>query len=441
MTIPDNIKPYLDRSVAVLGYGVSGRGLVALLRACGIWYEVYDEYNGEARHSEFDEGRAKQHGLVLYSPGFSKDHRWLVNARNAGCRVLGELDFASLFWSGAFVAITGTNGKTTTAEFLSFAMKRIGMKAVAVGNVGYPVSRLHEIGNYGATTAVCEVSSFQSEAIEYLRPQALLWTNFGEDHLDRYDSMKDYFAAKWKLVERLARPRFIVGRSVAEYAVEFGYTLPSFCQIVDVDEQNDLIPVGSCFNSYPQRENYLIIRAFWQQEGLSLKALEEAACQFQPPRHRLGLVQTIGETEFWNDSKATNFASSLAALKSFDRPILWIGGGKSKGGDVADFARSVGETISKGYLIGESAGELAANFMQNGVDHEVFTELEDAVAAAYKDAKGRAIVLLSPGFSSFDLFSSYSERGIRFEKAVLSLMKQSHARKSKECAVTSEKSQ
>lgn len=441
MTIPDNIKLHLDRSVAVLGYGVSGRGLAALLRASGIWYEVYDEYDGEARHREFDKTRASLHGLVLYSPGFSQDHPWLVAAREAGCQLMGELDFASLFWSGALVTITGTNGKTTTTEFLSFAMKRVGMKAVAVGNIGYPVSRLHEIGNYGATTAVCEVSSFQSESIEQLRPQALLWTNFGEDHLDRYDSLKGYFAAKWKLVERLARPRLIVGRSVADYAAEFGYTLPSFCQIVDVEEENGLIPVGSCFNSYPQRENYLIVRAYWKQEGLNLQALEDAARQFQPPHHRLGLVQKIGETEFWNDSKATNFNSSLAALKSFDGPILWIGGGKFKGGDVADFARSVGLMIQKAYLIGESANELARNFSQNAVEHKVCNELEAAVAAAYADAQGGTIVLLSPGFSSFDQFSSYSERGIRFEKAVLSLMKQSRESKSQTCAVISEKSQ
>lgn len=439
MSIPDQIKPYLQRPVAVLGYGVSGRGLAAMLRAAGIWFEVYDERDGEAKYHQFSEKEARLHRLVVFSPGFPLEHPWLQAARAADCELLGELDFASLFWSGALIAVTGTNGKTTITEFLAFAYKRAGINAIAVGNVGFPLSRLYEIGNAQATTAVCEISSFQAESLRFLRPQAVIWTNFAEDHLDRYPDMRAYFAAKWKLVERLSRPRLLIGESVARYAETFGYTLPSFTDVIKLDLKAP-IPEGTCFESFPQRENFLLAKAFWEQEGLNARALVETAKQFKPPRHRLASVAQVGQVHFWNDSKATNFASVIAALKSFEEPVLWIGGGKAKGGDIAGFAKAVAPYIKQAFLIGETAVELSHALADSGVRHRCFESIDDAVAAAYQAAEGEAAVLLSPGFASFDQFSGYAERGIRFEKAVLSLKNALGQHTSVKCAVISEKS-
>ncbi len=439
MSVPDQIKPYLDRPVAVLGYGVSGRGLAALLRAEGIWFEVYDEHDGEATYHEFGEKQARLHRLAVCSPGFPQNHPWLERARAAGCDLLGELDFASLFWAGALIAVTGTNGKTTVAEFLAFAYKRAGINAVAAGNIGYPLSRLCEAGNARTTTAVCEVSSFQAEGLRHLRPQAVIWTNFAEDHLDRYTDMRGYFEAKWRLIESLARPRLLVGESVAQAAAEYGVELPSFADVIKVDSGGD-IPAGTCFQSYPQRENYLLVRAFWQQEGLSVRALAESAKQFKPPRHRLAVADQIGQVRFWNDSKATNFASTIAALKSFEKPVLWIGGGKSKGGDIPAFARAIGPHVRKAFLIGETAPDLKAVFETAGHPCAVFDNIDEAVAAAFDCTEGEADIVLSPGFASLDQFSGYAERGIRFEKAVLSLKNSPRPHTSVECAVISEKS-
>ncbi|HVT74392.1 MAG TPA: Mur ligase family protein, partial [Lacunisphaera sp.] len=190
---PANIARLLVRPVAVFGAGVSGLGVRELLARIGGVGEVYDEH-AAAASSRFTPEHAARHGLVVYSPGFAPRHPWLAIARAAGCRCLGELDFASLFWPGELLAITGTNGKTTLTEFLAHALALAGRPAHVAGNVGYPLSRfvVEQAGRAGI--AVCEVSSFQAETLEFLRPSAVLWTNFAEDHLERHAGMDDYFA-------------------------------------------------------------------------------------------------------------------------------------------------------------------------------------------------------------------------------------------------------
>lgn len=440
MLVPDKIRPYLDRPVAVLGHGVSGRGLSDLLRAAGIHHKVYDERDSDGVHRTFGPEDAAKYGLVVYSPGFPQNHPWLSCAREAGCRLLGELDLASLFWGGALIAVTGTNGKTTVTEFLAFALKRQGIHAVAAGNIGYPLSRMFEAGNARATTAICEVSSFQCESLELLRPQALIWTNFDEDHLDRHGSMRAYFEAKWRLVEQLARPCLIVGSSVEAAARSFGYTLPDFTEVVTLEGREGEVPPGTCFNSLPQRENYLLLQTYWKKEGHSLRALHESARLFRLPAHRLARTAQVDEVSFWNDSKATNFGSTLAALKSFRHPVIWIGGGKYKGGDVPAFAKAVAPSLRQAWLIGETAPVLKENLEQSGVMARCMPTLEDAVRAAFSEAGPGSDIVLSPGFASLDQFSGYAERGIRFEKAVLGLKKGEQEPTSELCAVISKKS-
>lgn len=440
MHTPKSIKPFLDRPVAVLGYGVSGRALVALLRARGIWFETYDERVGAAENSYFGPEQAAQHSLVLFSPGFAPEHPWLAAARRAGCKLMGELDFAALFWSGALIAVTGTNGKTTTTDFLTYAFKRADIPAISVGNIGYPVSRLHEVCNSNTTTAVCEISSYQAESIQQLRLQALIWTNFAEDHLERYRSMRDYFAAKWRLVECLSRPRLFVGRSVADFAEVNGFTLPRFAQVVDVDDDIRYIPADSCLRSPPQRENFLLIRRYWMAEGHNPDVLADAARQFEPPRHRLAMIDTGSAVQYWNDSKATNFASALAALRSFDRPVHWIAGGKPKGGDIEAFAQAAAPMVAGAYLIGEAAPLMSKGLGRTNARHAIYASLEDATAAAMNAATSGDIVLLSPGFASLDQFSGYAERGIRYEQAVLGLLSRTPKTKHAECAAYTEKS-
>lgn len=423
MEIPKIIASRVSRPVAVFGHGVSGLAVRDLLRRNGVDSVVYDAKGGEGVLTEFGETEARRHALVVYSPGFPQNHPWLVAARREDALCLGEIDLASLFWKGPVVAVTGTNGKTTITEFLAFAFKRLGKDAVAVGNVGYPFSRIHESAANRTPLAVCEVSSFQAEDLRHFSPTAVLWTNFDEDHLDRHPSLEAYFRAKFKLIDRLSGRRLVVGESVVAAARRFGMELPAYTEVATRAEVEGLVPEG-VFSTYPQRENYAIVRRYWLAEGLPVRALDEAARVFTPVRHRLGRVATVGGVEFWNDSKGTNFHAVLGALPEFRRPVHWIGGGKCKGGDVRGFAEKLVPYVCSGYLIGETAPELAEVLADKGRSARVCKTLGEAVNAAFRDASSAAdgaVVLFSPGFSSFDMFKSYAERGIAFEQAVFAL--------------------
>jgi UDP-N-acetylmuramoylalanine--D-glutamate ligase len=423
MILPEAIAPLTRRPVAVLGYGVSGQAATGLLQQCGCAVEAYDEKASPGVRGAFGATEAKRHDLVVYSPGFRQDHPWLEIARAAGCQCLGELDFASLFWKGALIAVTGTNGKTTLTEFLATALRRQGLSAVPAGNIGHPLSRLDDLEATQDRVAVCEVSSFQAENLQYLQPQALLWTNFDEDHLDRYPEMREYFTAKWNLVERLTKPSLIVGESVAQAAAKFGRKLPAFAVVVHREGSRHLVPESSVFSSYPQSENYLVARAYWEQQGFPVKVLEETAQSFSTRRHRLTRVTDWESVTYWNDSKGTNFHATLAALETFPGPVVWIAGGKSKGGDIEGFAGRAAGRVREAFLIGETAGILAAGLHARGIPATICDSLREAVQKAHDAGRhsAPAQVLFSPGFSSFDMFHDYAERGLAFEQAVLGL--------------------
>jgi len=408
-----------DAPAAVLGAGVSGLGAAALLRSHGAWVNLFDESGAEGAKTDFNDKEARQHRLVVHSPGFKPDHPWLQRARQAGAQVYGELDFASIFWPGAVVAVTGTNGKTTLTQFLVHAIKQADGDALAAGNVGYPLSRFFENGGADHTVAVCEVSSFQAEAMRAFRPQALLWTNFAEDHLERHGSLRDYFAAKWKLVELLQRPRLFVGPSVAHWAKELGFKLPSYAQVVDVEAAKP--PSSSPFIHPPQRENYALAKAFWDAEHNDAAHLEAAAKTFQLPAHRLEMFAVRGNVRCWDDSKATNFHAAEAALSAMNGPVAWIGGGRKKGGDVAAFAQRIAPQLDFAAVFGEAGPELAEALGQAGVEVCPAANLQEALNEAWQRCRPGGNLLLSPGFSSHDQFNSYAERGESFQRAVLSL--------------------
>jgi UDP-N-acetylmuramoylalanine--D-glutamate ligase len=183
----------------------------------------------------------------------------------------------------------------------------------------------------------------------------------------------------------------------------------------------DLRLAGTAFAEYPQRENFLLAAAWWKSEGFPEGALYAAARSFQLGRHRLARIAQIDGVTYWNDSKATNFHAVEAALAGFRRPVLLIAGGKSKGGDIADFVRRIAPRVRQAYLIGETRAEMAAAFAEQGVPHGDYSSLEEAVAAAGHSGRLGDHVILSPGFASFDLFRNYEERGDRFERAVAGL--------------------
>lgn len=415
--IPEPLVNLLQRPVAVLGAGVSGQGVLALLATINARGVVYDERADNARRS-FNATTGREHGLVVYSPGFAPEHAWLVAAREAGCTCLGELDFASLFWRGDVIAVTGTNGKTSLTEFLAHALTTAGRRAQATGNVGYSFSRLVVEQTGKVDVAVCEVSSFQAETLCHLRPTATLWTNFAEDHLERHAGLGVYFAAKRRLLERTPEGGRLVGSSVARLASINGWELPTVASVQTENQPDDPALAGSLFATYPQRENFLLASAWWRLAGLPADALYAAAQTFQAGNHRLCRVGEKNGVTFWNDSKATNFHAVEAALATFAGPVLWIGGGKSKGGDLAAFIRRIATKVRHAFLIGETQSALLGHCGQAGVPATACASLADAVKGAFAMAVQPDHVLLSPGFASFDMFRGYDDRGRQFEAIV-----------------------
>ncbi len=411
---PVFLAPALAHPVAVLGGGVSGRAAHLLVGRLGGTAVLYDETGAGGGRRTFAAGEAGAHRLVVFSPGFSPVHPWLATARAAGCTCLGELDLAALCWRGQIVAVTGTNGKTTLTEFLVHALRSLGRDAVAAGNVGHAFSQLVAEAGGGSpeSMAVVEASSFQTETLQHLCADAVLWTNFAEDHLERHGSMADYFFAKWRLAER--SPRVFAGPSVAAAAREFSVTLPGLTWVPTENRSTDARLHGTVFENYPQRENFLLAVAWWRAAGLDEAALYAAARTFRLGAHRLAPVATHAGVIWWNDSKATNFHAAEAALAGFAAPVVAIFGGKSKGGDVAAFVRRVAPRVQHACLIGETRTALAAACVAHSVAHTDCGLLAAAVRRAAALARPGGHVLLSPGFASFDQFNGYADRGTQF---------------------------
>lgn len=413
------LKPY-----AIFGAGLSGQAASRLAQAEGLEVVLFDEA-GRGERSVFDVEDVSAFGGFVFSPGFAAGHPWrdLVEASGAPC--LSELAWAAGFWQGRIIGVTGTNGKSTLTALLDEAFRQSGQTSVAAGNIGYPLAdAVLSNANTTEATAVVEISSFQAELAGELELDALLWTNFAEDHLDRYASMECYFAAKARLFDCLKEGgTCVVGPGVAGWFDRFGQP-PAACMVADSETAllAQLSP-ESLFRRSPNSENFLMAATFWHSLGLPTAPLVEAANAFRLAPHRLALVAEAGGVRFWDDSKATNFHAALAAVQSVARPIVWIGGGRAKGGDVEAFAREIAPHIDAAILYGEVAKRLA-NALDGVLESvDVHRPFAEAVASAAEIAASMpaANVVLSPGFASFDQFDSYGARGKNFADMVLSL--------------------
>ncbi|HVT72338.1 MAG TPA: cyanophycin synthetase, partial [Lacunisphaera sp.] len=227
-----------------------------------------------------------------------------------------------------------------------------------------------------------------------------------------------YFAAKWRLVERARPDAVFAGTSVQRHAALTGRALPAGAAVATEGATPDAALAGTVFAGYPQYENFLLAAAWWRHAGLPRDRLYAAARTFVLGAHRLAAIRTVDGVTWWNDSKATNFHAVEAALGTFPRPVLWIGGGRAKGGDMAGFVRRLAGRVGHAFLIGETAAALAGHCREAGIPATVCASLEAAVNAAAKCASAGDHVLLSPAFASFDMFRGYDDRGRQFVQLV-----------------------
>ncbi len=415
----DSTKSTLEKlsgglSIALWGEGVSTKSVEKLCSKFGISCVYYSDINGA---NKFDECAAKNHKLAIYSPSWKNSDPYFEIAKNANIQTMGEPELAGLLWKGKVIAISGTNGKTTLTAFLAQALNKAGFEAYALGNIGEPMCEYADKSE--GKIAVCELSSFQGMRLKHLGPDAYVWTNFAPDHLDWHSNLKEYFLAKLEISKTLKSEIFIVGSGIEEAAKEFNVTLPGFTSIVKKSEN---ISAPAPFNNSIQAENFELAKALFAKLGLDENILYETAKAFKLASHRFALTAEIEGIKFWNDSKATNAHSAIAALKELKgKNLFWIGGGKNKYCDLDSLIKTVSECAVGAALIGQTAEILKDKLPQLPLGVKICKTLDEAVNFAFKSSKKGGNVLFSPAFSSFGMFENYEDRGKSFEKIVLCL--------------------
>jgi UDP-N-acetylmuramoylalanine--D-glutamate ligase len=347
---------------------------------------------------------------VVKSPGVPNEAPAILAARERGIPVLGELELAWRLLPNRFVAVTGTNGKTTTSELLGAVYREAGLAVAVAGNVGTPLSSLVGVVDEGAVI-VCEVSSFQAEDSEAFAPETALLLNLEEDHLDRHGTFDAYREAKLRLFAN-QRPEHV---AVAPPGLE----LPgSARRVVFGDPAKLPLPAEEVrLRGRHNLENAMGASAAALASGVPADAVARGLRTFAGVPHRLEEVGTVGGVLYVNDSKATNVASALRGIEAFDGGVHAILGGSLKGGGFDGLRGAVASRCRACYLIG-AAAERLENDLAGAAPLRRCGRLESAVHAASAAASPGEVVLLSPACASYDQFRDYEERGERFRALI-----------------------
>jgi len=390
--------------VLVLGLARSGLAAKAALEAQGTEVVAADRTLGNDTDLALLDGV----DVLVKSPGVPGEALLVVTARERGVPVWSEIELAARLLPNPLVGVTGTNGKTTTTELLG-AM----LGARTAGNVGTALSEL--VGETEpAEWIVCELSSFQLEDIEELRPRIAVLLNLEPDHLDRHGTFERYRDAKLRIFENQT------DEDVAVVPRGFG-PVPGAGRRVEFSADEEL-PVEPLIPGAHNRENAAAAAAVARAAGVGDDAIAEVLRTFPGVPHRLELVAEIGGVRYVNDSKATNTAAARRALTAYDAPLHLILGGSLKGERFDEFAADVARAnVVAAYLIGEAAELLATDLGYANVPFYVSTTLERAVAEAAATAQPGEIVLLSPACASYDQFKDFEGRGEEFRRLVENL--------------------
>jgi UDP-N-acetylmuramoylalanine--D-glutamate ligase len=380
--------------------------------------------------------------LIVVSPGVPANLPALSLARSQGIPVWSEIELAWRFLRGKLVAITGSNGKTTTTSLVAHILRTASIETQVGGNIGVPLLALVERST-DQTVTVAEVSSFQLETIQDFRPEVGVLLNLTPDHLDRHESFEAYAAAKMRMFENQlerdaavlnaddpeitrrmpSRPHiywFSRQKRVAEGAFVRGDEIVFRADGSEtVVARRSEIPLRGAHNL----ENVLAACAAACLAGASPASIANGVKSFQAVEHRLEFVARIGEVEFYNDSKATNVDATLKAIEAFPGPLVVILGGKDKGSPYTPLREPLRQRGGMAILIGAAAEKIAAD-LEGAVPVAHAGTLDRAVKLAAETARPGGVVLLAPACSSFDQFENYEHRGREFKRLVAQLEQQ-----------------
>lgn len=448
-----------SKRVLVVGLGKSGLAAARFLKAHGARVTVSDS-RPAATVAELpellDEGimvEAGSHGLLTFrrqdlivvSPGIPLSVPELKQVRALGMRVIGELELGTRFLHGEIVAVTGSNGKTTTTTLLGEILKASGRPTLVAGNIGMPVVEM-VAESTPDTWSVLEVSSFQLETIEKFRPRIALVLNITPDHLDRHGSFENYVAAKARITENQTALDFLVlnaenkptqmvaaktkaqifwfspRRPVKQGAFVHGETI--FFRPTEGAAPEPVLPVAEIpLAGAHNVENVLAAVVAARLAGVSSEVIRRAVQAFHAVEHRLEFVRELDGVRYYNDSKATNVDATTKALEAFPDGIHLILGGKDKDSDYRTLLPLLQSRTRTVITIG-SAAEKIETQLAGLVKIERAGTLQQAIAYAQGRALAGDVVLLAPACASFDQFENYEQRGRVFKQLVLAMESQ-----------------
>lgn len=433
------------KKVVVLGLGGSGEAAAHLLREEGALVTVCDSGTKPAvqeraailresgilvKLGDDADSDPEQYDLCIISPGIDPEVRLVRNVIEKGIRIIGEIELAYEECSCPVVAITGTNGKTTTTELTEKILRGAGLRVSACGNIGLPFSSAVRASDE-LDVLVLEASSFQLETVSNFHAHVAVWLNFSPNHLDRYRSVEEYRKAKLRIFERQTGSDFAVMNAseslhpMGASRLTFSATLPNADFTMTGDHicfrgRPILDPMRTRLRGNHNIENLMAALAIGHALHVDFEKLVNATLDYTPPAHRCEIVRELHGVTWVNDSKATTLDAMEKALSACAGPIVLIAGGKDKGSGFDPIAALISKRVSHAILIGEMRERIAISW--SSTPSTCSESLETAVVAAAKMASPGTTVLFSPGTSSFDMFASYIDRGNQFKALVSQLV-------------------
>ncbi len=445
----------MSERIVILGGGESGTGAAILAKAKG--FDVFVSDEGQLKENyrndlvtkgiAFEEGGHTEEkilsaNLIIKSPGIPKKTEIVKKAKAKKIAVIDEIEFACRYLKGKIIAITGTNGKTTTTLLTHHLLHTAGFRVALAGNVGESLAR--KVAETDYDWYVLEISSFQLDGTKKFHPHIGILLNITPDHLDRYDhKMANYVNSKFKLIKNMTSRDYFVyflddkisgeearQRSTEAYRVEISLDHEAITS-AHFDGKKMAFQFGKKKFKIAQSETTMkgvhnLVNTMAAVSAAYLAkvpdtAIREGLKTFKNAPHRLESVATINGVEFVNDSKATNVDSVIYALGSYDQPLVWIAGGTDKGNDYSLIRDEVKKRVKALICLGKDNTKLKA-FFGPLVPHVLETQdVKALVRMALTEARPGDVVLLSPACASFDLFKNYMDRGDQFREAVLQL--------------------
>ncbi len=458
---------FQGKRIAVIGLAATGLATARVLRDCGAIVTVYDgkaeEKLDAARVAEVQsmEGVRFEAGnneadwtatdLIVPSPGVPRYAPVLTGAVKRGIPVLGEIEVAYRLAQAPIMAITGTNGKTTTTALVGAICREAGLETWVAGNIAEDAGKRlpliqAAIEAPASGVIIAEISSFQLEWVERFRPKIAAWLNLAPDHMDRHRDMEEYGQAKTNIFRAQTRGDFAILNADDESVMRFsegvgrGRRLPFSLRIhpqafifndgeyilqwtdfgkpelgAQVWLRNDEVPIPGQHNV----ANVMAALAMTTAFGIEALDAMKATLEFKGVAHRMELVGEVYGVQYINNSMCTNPAAVKASAEASPKPLIAISGGFHKGGDLSGMAESLARNAKRVILIGQATAELADVLkMQGFYNFEAADSLPDAVHRATKTAEAGDTVMLIPGCASFDMFSGFEERGQVFRDAV-----------------------